>query len=76
MSAVVLVGAQWGDEGEGKATDLSAARSTTWSGTTGATTPGTVVIDGETYAPHSIVSISSCARLVGPLRRLSHKPIG
>ena len=29
MPAVVIVGAQWGDEGKGKATDSSAAASTT-----------------------------------------------
>ena len=29
MAAIVIVGAQWGDEGKGKATDIPAARSIT-----------------------------------------------
>ena len=41
MPAIVLVGAQWGDEGKGKVTDLLGERSTTWSATPAATTPGT-----------------------------------
>ena len=42
MPAIVLVGAQWGDEGKGKATDLlGAAGSTTSSSSTAATTPAT-----------------------------------
>lgn len=38
MSAVVIVGAQWGDEGKGKATDLLGPARTTWSSRTAATT--------------------------------------
>ena len=41
MPAVVLVGAQWGDEGKGKATDLLGGGSTTSSATRAATTPAT-----------------------------------
>ena len=41
MPALVLVGAQWGDEGKGKATDLFGDRSTTLSATRAGTTPGT-----------------------------------
>ena len=41
MPAIVIVGAQWGDEGKGKATDLSATGSTTSSATRAATTPAT-----------------------------------
>ena len=41
MPAIVLVGAQWGDEGKGKATDLLGDPSSTSSGTRAATTPGT-----------------------------------
>ena len=41
MPAIVLIGAQWGDEGKGKATDLLGGPSSGWCATRAATTPGT-----------------------------------
>ena len=41
MPAIVLVGAQWGDEGKGKATDLLGGRVRRWCGIRAATTPAT-----------------------------------
>jgi adenylosuccinate synthase len=53
MSAVVLVGAQWGDEGKGKATDLLGGDVDYVVRYNGGNNAGhTVVIDGETYALH------------------------
>src|SRR3954449_1516794 len=57
MPAVVLVGAQWGDEGKGKATDLLGGRVDYVVRYQGGNNAGhTVVIDGETYALHLIPS--------------------
>lgn len=39
MPAIVLIGAQWGDEGKGKVTDLLVSGSTTSCATPAATTP-------------------------------------
>jgi adenylosuccinate synthase len=53
MPAVVLVGAQWGDEGKGKATDLMGGDVDYVVRYNGGNNAGhTVVIDGETYALH------------------------
>lgn len=41
MPAIVLIGAQWGDEGKGKATDLLGGRVQWVVRHQGATTPGT-----------------------------------
>lgn len=41
MPAIVLVGAQWGDEGKGKATDILGERVDYVVRYQGATTPGT-----------------------------------
>jgi adenylosuccinate synthase len=41
MPAIVLVGAQWGDEGKGKATDLLGDRVDYVVGTRAGTTPAT-----------------------------------
>ncbi len=41
MPAIVLIGAQWGDEGKGKATDLFGERSSGSFVTRAATTPAT-----------------------------------
>ena len=61
MPAVVLAGAQWGDEGKGKATDLLGSRvEATWSSSTAATTPGTRSSSTrrgrETFALHLLPS--------------------
>ena len=57
MPAVVLVGAQWGDEGKGKATDLLGDRVDYVVRYQGGNNAGhTVVIEGEKYALHLIPS--------------------
>ena len=57
MPAIVLVGAQWGDEGKGKATDLLGSAPTTSSSSTAATTPATPSsIGDEKYALHLLPS--------------------
>src|ERR671916_1514122 len=57
MPAVVLVGAQWGDEGKGKATDLLGGQVDYVVKFNGGNNAGhTVVIDGETYALHLLPS--------------------
>ncbi|NMM23760.1 MAG: adenylosuccinate synthase [Phycicoccus sp.] len=57
MPAIVLVGAQWGDEGKGKATDLLGSRIDYVVKFNGGNNAGhTVVIDGEKYALHLLPS--------------------
>ena len=57
MPAVVLVGAQWGDEGKGKATDLLGHRVQYVVKFNGGNNAGhTVVIDDEKYALHLLPS--------------------
>jgi adenylosuccinate synthase len=57
MPAIVLLGAQWGDEGKGKATDLLAERIDYCVRFNGGNNAGhTIVIDGETYAMHLLPS--------------------
>ena len=57
MPVVVLVGAQWGDEGKGKATDLLGSRLDYVVKFNGGNNAGhTVVIDGEKYALHLLPS--------------------
>jgi len=57
MPAIVLVGAQWGDEGKGKATDLLGSRVDYVVKFNGGNNAGhTVVIDGEKYALHLLPS--------------------
>ncbi len=57
MPAIVLVGAQWGDEGKGKATDALGARVDYVVKYNGGNNAGhTVVVDGETYALHLLPS--------------------
>ncbi|MDQ1531392.1 MAG: adenylosuccinate synthase, partial [Microbacteriaceae bacterium] len=53
MPAIVLIGAQWGDEGKGKATDLLAGRVDYVVKFNGGNNAGhTVVIGDEKYALH------------------------
>ena len=53
MPAIVIVGAQWGDEGKGKATDLLGSSVDYVVKFNGGNNAGhTIVIDGETYALH------------------------
>src|SRR5690349_4626904 len=57
MPGVVLVGAQWGDEGKGKATDLLGSRVDYVVKFNGGNNAGhTVVIGGEKYALHLLPS--------------------
>ena len=69
MPAIVLVGAQWGDEGKGKATDLLGSRVDYVVKFNGGNNAGhTVVIDGEKYALHLLPSgilTPSCVPVIG-----------
>ncbi|MGL5857010.1 MAG: adenylosuccinate synthase [Angustibacter sp.] len=69
MPAIVLVGAQWGDEGKGKATDLLGSRVDYVVKFNGGNNAGhTVVIDGETYALHLLPSgilTPGCTPVIG-----------
>jgi adenylosuccinate synthase len=57
MPAIVLVGAQWGDEGKGKATDLLGSKIDYVVKFNGGNNAGhTIVIDGEKYALHLLPS--------------------
>ena len=57
MPAIVLVGAQWGDEGKGKATDLLGSAVDYVVKFNGGNNAGhTVVIDGDRYALHLLPS--------------------
>src|SRR5262245_55560048 len=57
MPAIVLVGAQWGDEGKGKATDqLGSAVDYVVKYNGGNNAGHTVVVGGETYALHLLPS--------------------
>nr|MBA2738371.1 adenylosuccinate synthetase [Nocardioidaceae bacterium] len=57
MPAIVIVGAQWGDEGKGKATDQLGSRVDCVVKFNGGNNAGhTVVVDGEKYALHLLPS--------------------
>jgi adenylosuccinate synthase len=57
MGATVIVGAQWGDEGKGKATDLLGSRVDYVVKFNGGNNAGhTVVVEGEKYALHLLPS--------------------
>jgi adenylosuccinate synthase len=59
MPAIVVLGAQWGDEGKGKATDLLATNETIdfVVRTSGGHNAGhTIVVDGEKFATHLLPS--------------------
>ncbi|MGB5953534.1 MAG: adenylosuccinate synthase [Ornithinimicrobium sp.] len=69
MPAIVLVGAQWGDEGKGKATDLLGSSVDYVVKFNGGNNAGhTVVIGEEKYALHLLPSgilTSSCVAVIG-----------
>jgi adenylosuccinate synthase len=69
MPAIVLVGAQWGDEGKGKATDLLGSRIDAVVKFNGGNNAGhTIVIDGEKYALHLLPSgilTPGCVPVIG-----------
>jgi len=57
VSAVVLIGTQWGDEGKGKITDFLAKKADVICRYQGGNNAGhTVVVDGKTYKLHLIPS--------------------
>ncbi|MGH2957291.1 MAG: adenylosuccinate synthetase, partial [Solirubrobacterales bacterium] len=57
MPGIVIVGAQWGDEGKGKVTDLLAERADVVIRFQGGNNAGhTIIRDGETYKFHLIPS--------------------
>src|SRR5690242_7155336 len=69
MPAIVLVGAQWGDEGKGKATDLLGSSVDYVVKLNGGNNAGhTIVIDGEKYALHLLPSgilTPGCTPVIG-----------
>lgn len=69
MPAIVLVGAQWGDEGKGKATDLLGSDVDYVVKFNGGNNAGhTIVIDGEKYALHLLPSgilTPTCTPVIG-----------
>ncbi len=69
MPAIVLVGAQWGDEGKGRATDLLGSKVDFVVKFNGGNNAGhTVVIDGEKYALHLLPSgilTPGCTPVIG-----------
>ncbi|HYO32906.1 MAG TPA: adenylosuccinate synthase [Nocardioidaceae bacterium] len=69
MPAIVIVGAQWGDEGKGKATDQLGSRVDYVVKFNGGNNAGhTVVIEGETYALHLLPSgilTEGCVPVIG-----------
>jgi adenylosuccinate synthase len=69
MPAIVLVGAQWGDEGKGKATDLLGSRVDAVVKFNGGNNAGhTIVIGSETYALHLLPSgilTPGCTPVIG-----------
>jgi adenylosuccinate synthase len=69
MPAIVLVGAQWGDEGKGKATDLLGSRVEAVVKFNGGNNAGhTIVIGGEKYALHLLPSgilTPGCIPIIG-----------
>ncbi|HET7432785.1 MAG TPA: adenylosuccinate synthase [Nocardioides sp.] len=71
MPAIVVLGAQWGDEGKGKATDLLAAGESIdyVVRTSGGHNAGhTVVIDGQKYATHLLptgILTPGCTAVIG-----------
>ncbi len=71
MPAIVILGAQWGDEGKGKATDLLTTTQTMdyVVRTSGGHNAGhTIVIDGEKFATHllpSAILTPGCTSVIG-----------
>src|SRR4051812_39357092 len=69
MPAIVLVGAQWGDEGKGKATDLLGSRVAAVVKFNGGNNAGhTIVVGNEKYALHLLPSgilTPGCVPVIG-----------
>lgn len=63
MPGIVLIGAQWGDEGKGKATDLIGTKVDYVARFNGGNNAGhTVVVGDESYALHLLPPASSAER--------------
>ncbi|HET7386043.1 MAG TPA: adenylosuccinate synthase [Nocardioidaceae bacterium] len=69
MPAIVVLGAQWGDEGKGKATDLLGSTIDYCVRTSGGNNAGhTIVVDGTKYATHLLptgVLTPGCVPVIG-----------
>src|SRR3954451_13257400 len=69
MPAIVVVGAQWGDEGKGKATDALGSQVDFVVKYNGGNNAGhTIVVDGEKYALHLLpagILTPSCVPVIG-----------
>ncbi|MCW2780200.1 MAG: adenylosuccinate synthetase [Marmoricola sp.] len=69
MPAIVVLGAQWGDEGKGKATDLLGSSIDYCVRTSGGNNAGhTIVINGEKFATHLLPSgilTPGCVPVIG-----------
>jgi len=70
MPAIVLIGAQWGDEGKGKATDLLGSKVSHVVRYQGGNNAGHTVVtpDGQKYALHLIPSgilTPECTPVIG-----------
>src|SRR5688572_19863812 len=70
MPGIALVGAQWGDEGKGKVTDLLAEHTDLVVRYQGGNNAGhTIVVEGERYALHLIptgILYPHCTPVIGP----------
>jgi adenylosuccinate synthase len=70
MPGIALVGAQWGDEGKGKVTDLLAEHTDLVVRYQGGNNAGhTIVVEGERYALHLVptgILYPHCTPVVGP----------
>ncbi len=78
MPAIVVLGAQWGDEGKGKATDLLGSSVDYVVKFNGGNNAGhTVVIGDQKYALHLLPSGILTARLhAGHRQRRGDRPVG
>ena len=69
MPAIAILGAQWGDEGKGKATDLLGSSIDYCVRTSGGNNAGhTIVVGGESFATHLIPSgvlTPGCTPVIG-----------
>src|SRR5688500_12629339 len=70
MPGIALVGAQWGDEGKGKVTDLLAENTDVVVRYQGGNNAGhTIVVEGERYALHLVptgILYPHCTPVIGP----------
>ena len=78
MPAIVLLGAQWGDEGKGKATDLLGAGLDYVVRFNGGNNAGhTIVVGGEKYAVHLMpTGVLTPDLHPGHRQRRGHRPVG